>query len=477
MDEDYRKRVAEILILSITPDNVAQIYKRNFTRYLFENSDEVEINGKVYGNSKEDRITRAFLMFPNEQGESNIQTASGCNTKGGFPLTEKHFIDNQLDILKDLVFTDFTKNEKYKTYLNFIQEKKSPPPTESVFDEKIPTKNLDAFVWKFEGLMRNLRLHRKDKIRMHKFVRECDDFNLTHRSIQELKRLVTSPSFKDISKFYLKKVKKNKTDLIGFLDESIDKQLLTFDDYYPFQTMALYHLKYFIKEVEMLTNYSENEPEPKFLNTPQQQNIKNQLQKEINDNSFFQINVVGSIEVDGKNYENIKQRNNDSIITTENWNERKLDFFNQRMINHKDTFTLNEKIELEIDMLNNCVFETDEHKILKKRYLDFLNGALNNKPHPKETEIKHPFSSETNFKLFKYLDEWFKPKAEKSKYTYIYNHFKDNDLEPILSQKVYFKFVGDFKNISIAQRLQGAPSNKIDAEINRLVSKFKNLNS
>jgi hypothetical protein len=161
--------------------------------------------------------------------------------------------------------------------------------------------------------------------------------------------------------------------------------------------------------------------------------------------------------------------------------------FGQNYISHPrldNLAKLNEFYGIREKEIGDRTFATNRILLLTKIYFNALHNSLKtemlnseNKPHPKETEIKHPFSSETNFKLFKYLDEWFKPKAEKSKYTYIYNHFKDNDLEPILSQKVYFKFVGDFKNISIAQRLQGAPSNKIDAEINRLVSKFKNLNS
>jgi hypothetical protein len=136
MNEDYRKKYAVKLLYSITPDNVEQIYNRNFTRYLFENSDEVTINGKVYGNSFEDKITKACFMFPNEQGESNIKTASGCNTKGGFPLTELDFINNQLDNLKDLSFSDLVQRKKYETYLNFIENKKTQLQIEPNFTNK-----------------------------------------------------------------------------------------------------------------------------------------------------------------------------------------------------------------------------------------------------------------------------------------------------------------------------------------------------
>lgn len=136
MNEDIRKRKAELLFYSITPENVEQIYKRNFTKFLFEYSDEVEINGVVYGNSPEDRMMRIKMLFNDKNGNPNIKTCSGCNTKGGFPLTELDFINNQLDNLKDLSFSDLVQRKKYETYLNFIQNKKTPPQPEPIVKQK-----------------------------------------------------------------------------------------------------------------------------------------------------------------------------------------------------------------------------------------------------------------------------------------------------------------------------------------------------
>ena len=42
----------------------------------------------------------------------------------------------------------------------------------------------------------------------------------------------------------------------------------------------------------------------------------------------------------------IRILDNDGIITTENWNDRKDTFFNQRMETYKDSYTINEKIDL-----------------------------------------------------------------------------------------------------------------------------------
>lgn len=172
-------------------------------------------------------------------------------------------------------------------------------------------------------------------------------------------------------------------------------------------------------------------------------------------------------------------------------------FDNQINIKEKETFLdylelnylFNKKVRFEADKIKLDQLKTNffNHFYLQaKLKIEFFENwiiekrkVISEKPKvdATEKEIEHPFSSKTNFELFKYLDEWFKPSGKKAKYTYIFNHFKDNDFEPLLSQNTYLEFVMSFKNIKIADRLQGAPSNKIDAEINRLVSKFKKLNS
>ena len=223
-------------------------------------------------------------------------------------------------------------------------------------------------------------------------------------------------------------------DLITYIEKALIEWLEIFEKY-PIDNLFL-----------------NSNPELKFTNTPKQLTIKNKFLKEINDFSFFQIEIVGSIEIDGKIYENVKQRNNESIITTENWNKSRLEFFNQRMNIYKDSFSQTEKIELEIEQLNKKEFETDQHKILKKRYLDLLNENLNKKKEDfkddnqkQENEFAHPFSIPNNFDLFKYLDKWFKPES-KAKYTYIFDFIKDRQkLEVTLNEQLYFEYIAKLK--------------------------------
>jgi hypothetical protein len=313
MNEDIRKRKAELLFWSITPENVAKIYLHNFNDYLYQNSDEVEINGIVIGNSIEDKIMKIKMRFPDKNGNPNIKTAKACGTRAGFPITELDFIDNQLTILKGLSFIDFVQRKKYETYLNFILNKETPP-----------------------------------------------------------------------------------------------------------------------------------QPEPILTNTPQQRNIKNQLQKEINHFFFFQIEVVENVEIDGKTYENQKQLNNESIITTENWNERKLEFFNQRMNIYKVSFSQTEKIELEIELLNKFEFEKNDYKILKNRYLELLKDNLINEPEKSNTK-KHKTELSIKQIALKYVYEYSQITRENgNKIAKEYGH---NSGEKLFQQFTYFSSLANRKGL------------------------------
>jgi hypothetical protein len=89
---------------------------------------------------------------------------------------------------------------------------------------------------------------------------------------------------------------------------------------------------------------------------------------------FFQITVIGDLEIDGKVHKNIRQRNNDSIITTNNWEQHKDVFFNERMATYEDSYTIKEKIKLELEILEKLPINEDMYKVLKDRYLEYLRN-------------------------------------------------------------------------------------------------------
>lgn len=262
MNNEYRKKVAENLINSVTPDNVEQIYKRNFTRFLFENSDEVIINGKDYGNSKEDKITRACFMFPDEKGESNIITASGCNTKGGFPITELDFINNQLQILDDLFFEDFHKQKKYELYLKVVkkwQEYRDETIHYLHLDPTQPTKYLEEFNYILSRYFEMVKIE-KDNVKVFNEIRfriETKDKTkqILDLAIKEIKNIVLSKNEKSIPKYYLKNFinlrKELKTEMSS--EDRIKSG--------AYINILKGYLDEIINEIENFAGFSESEPQ------------------------------------------------------------------------------------------------------------------------------------------------------------------------------------------------------------------------
>jgi len=102
--------------------------------------------------------------------------------------------------------------------------------------------------------------------------------------------------------------------------------------------------------------------------------------------NFFQIEVIADLEFEGKIYKNVKQRNNDSILTTENWEQHKETFFAQRMATYKDSYTLAEKIKLELSVLEKLPINKTDYQILKDRYRAYLEQKQALPPQPIDKE-------------------------------------------------------------------------------------------
>ena len=90
------------------------------------------------------------------------------------------------------------------------------------------------------------------------------------------------------------------------------------------------------------------------------------------DTNFFQIRVFADLEIDGKIYKNQELKNNDSFITPENWERYEETFFNQRMAIYKDSYTLSEKIKLELSRLEKLRINKMDYEVLKGRYKSYL---------------------------------------------------------------------------------------------------------
>ena len=169
--------------------------------------------------------------------------------------------------------------------------------------------------------------------------------------------------------------------------------------------------------------------------------IQNRVFKKTADFSFFQIYIdtkTGNILDDIKDVltadeikkldknKSIRIRNNDSIVTIDNWSKLKDIFFSQRMEMYNSSYTPNEKIKLELEILEKLPIIKTDYKILKERYQKYLTNV---KPQPKE--IDKPDEVKEN----KYL-EIFKNDLGYSIFLELHNIYK---LKP--KQQAYYSFL------------------------------------
>lgn len=109
--------------------------------------------------------------------------------------------------------------------------------------------------------------------------------------------------------------------------------------------------------------------------------------------NFFQVYVIADLTIDGVTHSNVVQRNNDSIITPENWEDKKETFFKQRMETYKDSYTITEKINLELKRIDEMQVESADYIVIKERYRQYLLDWSIAKP----TKQEEPFTLQSLF--------------------------------------------------------------------------------
>lgn len=140
----------------LIPNNVNEFYQKNFSRFLFDNSNEVNIDDKVYSNTdtEHDKFRKFCLAYlPNEKGEPNFNEIVTNNKIGGFELTEIDFIESELEFVKTLKSTSILEKKQikfYKEYLeNRLSELNKPNETVNHFDSIRPLLEHDKEFIKF----------------------------------------------------------------------------------------------------------------------------------------------------------------------------------------------------------------------------------------------------------------------------------------------------------------------------------------
>jgi len=157
------------------------------------------------------------------------------------------------------------------------------------------------------------------------------------------------------------------------------------------------------------------------------------------DLNFFQIWVFADYEIDGKIVKDYEQKNNDSILTPENWEQHEVTFFTQRMATYKESYTLSEKIKLELSGLEKLPINKTDYQVLKGRYKRYLEQkqALPTQ----QTDTEQEQQTENDFTLST-IEDWlfeFKEKMNEADYqilvSALMNYF-ETDTFPTLSKPI-----------------------------------------
>jgi len=196
-------------------------------------------------------------------------------------------------------------------------------------------------------------------------------------------------------------------------------------------------------------------------------NIQNRIFKKTADFSFFQIYIdtkTSNILDDFKGVltaDEIKKldknkvvriKNNDSIINVDNWNQLIDIFFSQRMETYNSSYTLNEKIELELEILEKLPINKTDYKILKERYQKYLTNIKPQqiqdiKPDEIKKELHNNIFKDNSIYLFeKYFDNKSMTFQSRTDFRFLFEQMKkDNLIHDTVTLGQYIKFIGKYE--------------------------------
>ena len=194
--------------------------------------------------------------------------------------------------------------------------------------------------------------------------------------------------------------------------------------------------------------------------------IRNRILNKTADFSFFQVyidtktsNIIDDFK-DVLTSDEIKKldknkvvriKNNDSIITIDNWSKLKDVFFSQRMETYNSSYTLNEKIKLELEILEKLPINKTDYKILKERYQKYLTNLKpqqkkNNEPDEVKKELHNNIFKDNSIYLFeKYFDNKSMTFQSRTDFRFLFEQMKkDNLIHDTVTLGQYIKFIGKY---------------------------------
>ncbi|WP_157492000.1 hypothetical protein [Mangrovimonas sp. ST2L15] len=260
--------------------------------------------------------------------------------------------------------------------LEELDEERNKFKPESNYKDKLKYDQIQADIEdKFKTLQNNTANCIKAKakeLNLSNFNNEPSfDFSAVETEIRQLKRNFRSQDLPIIFKhkeLYLKyRNSTHKTFLsLGFFFNELDRLTKSLFDYFKdsdknefeaFETKGI--------EVNSIAEaiIGFNQGKTKFIIPTPMDERKGRLSNKLADFYFFQI----KLETHQR-----KVNNNDGILTPENWEQQKETFISQRMAIYKDSYTLEEKLKLELSALEKLPINETDYQVLKDRYKAYL---------------------------------------------------------------------------------------------------------
>lgn len=177
-------------------------------------------------------------------------------------------------------------------------------------------------------------------------------------------------------------------------------------------------------------------------------NLTNKIFKSLEVSYFFRIyietkigdtldNILPKDEVNKLDKSQlIKEYNNDSIITPDNWHEKKDILFKQHLETYKDSYTLEQKIKFEIEDLDKLATSERDYKVLVDNYKNFLLTKLQQP----QTETKTPDA----VLIKNQYPKIFKNDIGFTLFTKMYNYYKDEEKDNANFGFLFFAMEKDF---------------------------------
>jgi hypothetical protein len=296
---------------------------------------------------------------------------------------------------------NFNLNNDLINELELLDEERQKVTHKKTFKDKLKYDEVQAEIEKKFKILQdntaNLIKAKAKELNLCNFDNEPNySFNGIETEIQQLKENFSKKDFskKDLSEIFKSKEKyieyRNKThntflSLTFFIDEmdEITKSLFDyFKDTEKNEFEAFEKKTIEVNSIEEAAQRLNKHRQTKFIIPNVTGKTQSRILDELADFNFFQIEVVADLEFESKVYKDVKQRNNDSILTPENWEQYKETFFTQRMVTYKNSYTIAEKLKLELSALEKLPINKTDYQILKDRYKMHLDHKQALPPQP-----------------------------------------------------------------------------------------------